>query len=141
MTVKPRVVLFDVDGTLMKNTGGRKFWEWDRVGEDTPNAAVVELAHSIIKAGELEIVVMSGRDEVCYEATCRSLGEQQVWFRELIMRPHKDNRPDDIVKFELYQERVLPNYDVAFVVDDRQKVVDMWRRLGLTCLQVAPGNF
>lgn len=141
MIVKPRVVLFDVDGTLMKNTGGRKFYDWHRVGEDTPNEAVVELAHSIIKAGDLEIVVMSGRDEVCYEATFRSLGEQQVWFRELIMRPHKDNRPDDVVKLELYQERVLPHYDVAFVVDDRDKVVRMWRRLGLTVFQCAEGNF
>jgi hypothetical protein len=26
-------------------------------------------------------------------------------------------------------------------VDDRQKVVDMWRAEGLTCFQVAPGDF
>ena len=31
--------------------------------------------------------------------------------------------------------------DVLFVVDDRQKVVDMWRDLGLVVLQPAPGNF
>jgi hypothetical protein len=31
--------------------------------------------------------------------------------------------------------------DVFCVVDDRQKVVDMWRENGLTCFQVAPGDF
>jgi phosphoglycolate phosphatase-like HAD superfamily hydrolase len=138
---KPRVVLFDVDGTLMKNTGGRSFYDWDRVGEDTPNEAVVELAHNIIRAGMLEIVVMSGRDIVCYDATAKSLEDQQVFFRDLIMRGHKDNRPDSEVKLELYREKVEPFYRVAFVVDDREAVVRMWRGLGLTCFQCAPGNF
>ena len=31
--------------------------------------------------------------------------------------------------------------NVEAVFDDRQKVVDMWREIGLTCMQVAPGNF
>ena len=31
--------------------------------------------------------------------------------------------------------------DVFMTVDDRQKVVDMWRENGLTCFQVAPGDF
>ena len=31
--------------------------------------------------------------------------------------------------------------DVLMTVDDRQKVVDMWRAEGLTCFQVAPGDF
>jgi hypothetical protein len=31
--------------------------------------------------------------------------------------------------------------DIVCVFDDRQKVVDMWRDMGLTCMQVAPGNF
>ena len=31
--------------------------------------------------------------------------------------------------------------DIVCVFDDRDKVVDMWRKNGLTCMQVAPGNF
>lgn len=142
MSAKRRAVLFDVDGTLTLNTGGRSFYDWSRVGEDTPNEAVVELAINIIKAGMLEIVVMSGRDEVCYDATAKSLESMGIFFAELVMRKHKDNRADEIVKEELYRERVDPFYDVAFVVDDRAKVVRMWRqKLGLTCLQVAEGDF
>lgn len=141
MTGKPRVALFDVDGTLMLNTGGRSFYDWDRVGEDTPNPAVVELARIISGDGYLPIVVLSGRDEICYDATAKSLEQQQVFFRELIMRRYKDNRPDEVIKRELYEQRVLPFYEVAFVVDDRRKVVDMWRSLGLTVFQCAEGNF
>jgi hypothetical protein len=138
---KPRVVLFDVDGTLMLNTGGRSPYDWSRVGEDTPNEAVIELAHNIISAGLLDIVVLSGRDEICYDQTAASLAAQQVFFKELIMRPHKDNRADDVVKEELYRTRIEPFYTAAFVIDDRQRVVDMWRRIGLACFQVAPGDF
>jgi hypothetical protein len=31
--------------------------------------------------------------------------------------------------------------NVAMVFDDRQQVVDMWRSNGLTCFQVADGDF
>ena len=31
--------------------------------------------------------------------------------------------------------------NIVGVFDDRQKVVDMWRKNGLTCFQVADGNF
>ena len=31
--------------------------------------------------------------------------------------------------------------NVAMVFDDRNQVVDMWRKSGLTCFQVADGDF
>ena len=54
----------------------------------------------------------------------------------------KGNRLDDkIVKECLYRTHVEPRFNVKFVLDDRNRVVDMWRSLGLKCLQVAEGNF
>ena len=35
----------------------------------------------------------------------------------------------------------MHNIALFCVADDRQKVVDMWREIGLTCFQVAPGDF
>ena len=32
-------------------------------------------------------------------------------------------------------------FDVKFVLDDRDQVVEMWRDMGLPCFQVAPGDF
>ena len=61
---------------------------------------------------------------------------------QLFMRPAGDTRDDRIVKREIYEREIKGKYNVLWVLDDRNKVVDMWRReLGLTCLQVAEGNF
>ena len=48
--------------------------------------------------------------------------------------------PDEILKKAMLDTFVDID-DVFMCVDDRQKVVDMWRENGLTCFQVAPGDF
>jgi hypothetical protein len=57
------------------------------------------------------------------------------------MRTEGDHRSDDIVKKEIYEKRIAPWYDVVAVFDDRDKVVKMWRDLGLLCCQVYYGDF
>jgi hypothetical protein len=58
------------------------------------------------------------------------------------MRRDGDTRPDQVIKRELFKRRVQGLFEVEGVIDDRSKVVRMWReQLGLTCLQVAPGDF
>ena len=136
----PRAVVFDVDGTLAIR-GHRHFADWRRVGEDLPNPAVVELAQLIAAAKRYRMIIMSGRDEVCRWQTEMWLDAQGVEFDELHMRRHKDNRKDVIVKRELYDEHIAGRYEVAFVVDDRQGVVDQWREMGFTVFQCAPGQF
>jgi len=42
---------------------------------------------------------------------------------------------------EIYEENIKGRYEVLFVLDDRNRVVDFWRSIGLICLQVAPGDF
>ena len=58
------------------------------------------------------------------------------------MRPHKTMNfvSDEILKKDMLDKHVDIN-DVFLVVDDRNKVVDMWRSLGLTVFQVADGDF
>ncbi|GIM89705.1 phosphatase domain-containing protein [Paractinoplanes toevensis] len=135
-----RAVLFDIDGTLALRTGDRSPYDWHRVGEDEPNPPVIELSR-IVHAAGYRLILMSGRDEVCRQQTELWLDAQQVPFHELHMRPEKDNRKDSIVKEELYRKYVEGRRDVAFVVDDRNQVVRMWRELGLSCFQVAEGDF
>ena len=59
------------------------------------------------------------------------------------MRPHETLNfiPDEKLKKQMLDESLATVEDIFCVFDDRQKVVDMWRSLGLTCLQVAPGDF
>ena len=56
------------------------------------------------------------------------------------MRQDGDFRRDDIVKQEIL-DKYIDKDRVLFVLDDRDQVVDMWRRNGLTCFQVAEGDF
>lgn len=57
------------------------------------------------------------------------------------MRPAGDTRNDAVIKEEIYQAEIAGKYNVEFVLDDRDRVVDKWRELGLKCLQVAKGAF
>lgn len=146
MTARQRVVLCDIDGTVAlmgKGEPGRRGpFEWGRVGEDDPCGPVIELVSIFRDAGFL-IIFVSGRDE-----SCRWVSES--WLRHhgllagdepLYMRPAGNNRPDHEIKRKIYRREIEPNYEVAYVLDDRDRVVKMWRSLGLTVLQVADGDF
>jgi predicted kinase len=138
----PPAWLVDVDGTLAlmsTSAGARTPFQWDRVDEDAPNPAVIELVRSL--AATASIVVMSGRDESCRSLTEAWLDKYEVPHEALFMRPAGDSRRDSIVKKELFDAQVARRWAIRGVIDDRQQVVDMWRALGLMCAQVAPGDF
>lgn len=144
---KPRAWLFDVDGTLALNTGGRRFYDWHRVSEDTPNPAIVRIGQ-LIGASDLghdnhqdAIVVMSGREDVCLDDTLASVRAWGIEPAEIHMRRAGDGRKDAIVKAELFDAHVRDRWWVQGVFDDRDQVTHMWRRIGLTCLQVNYGDF
>ncbi|WP_232715223.1 phosphatase domain-containing protein [Gordonia metallireducens] len=139
--VGPTAWLIDIDGTLALRADRSPF-DWDRVGEDLPNqpaiiAAQAIAAHPAVTA----IVAVSGREEICRRQTEMWLDAQCIPYDELLMRRIGDNRPDDVVKREIYQTEIAPRLRVIGVLDDRDRVVRMWRSLGLTCFQVAPGDF
>ncbi len=51
------------------------------------------------------------------------------------MRPEKDYRPDYIIKEEILMQLKDEGFWPDLVIDDRQTVVDMWRRNGIICLK------
>ena len=136
-------MLVDIDGTVAQR-GDRSPFAWHRVGIDTPKLANYP-AGAVIAGVGLSIVFLSGRDAVCRTETMAWLEQYFGWQSadyQLFMRPQNDNRKDAIVKHELFDQHIAGQYYVELVVDDRQQVVDMWRRtLGLTCIQVDYGNF
>jgi predicted kinase len=135
----PPAWLVDVDGTLALMQG-RSPYAWHRVGEDAPNPPVVELVRSLRAAGNA-IVVVSGRDGVARRATEAWLARHEIPYDALLMRAAGDNRRDSVVKREIFDRRIRRTWQVRGVLDDRDQVVRMWRDLGLTCAQVAPGDF
>lgn len=85
---------------------------------------------------------MTGRGAEHLGVTMDWLEAHAIPYDAIYTRPAGDSRRDDIVKHELFWEYVAsPDLLVAGVLDDRNQVVDMWRGVGLTCLQVNYGDF
>ena len=134
----PEAVIVDIDGTLA-HMDGRSPYDWERVGEDLLDENLERVIRALYP--KFQIIVMSGRSEDCRNITATWLTDMGVQYDELRMRPSRDNRPDTIVKYELFDEHVRGRFNVTCVFDDRDVVCALWRRMGLSCYQVAPGNF
>lgn len=143
---KPAIIC-DIDGTLAHMTpegrlrfGKQAPYMWDYVHEDALDPVVSKILDRY--ADKYRIILLSGRDEGCRPHTEAWLQQKNVYYQDLFMRAAGDNRDDTIVKRELFERHVHPYYNVHFVLDDRNKVVKMWRdELGLKVLQVADGPF
>ena len=149
---KKTTVIFDLDGTLAlvdkrreiaKKPNGKIdfdiFYDPQYIELDEPNSFVIELA-KMYKRDGYEIVIVSGRSDRTKEATDRWLEKYGVLYDRMIMRKRKNFTPDNELK-ERWLEKYLDPDNIHVVVDDRQRVVDMWRRNGLDVFQVANGNF
>lgn len=139
--------VFDLDGTLADcqhrvHHLERKDWRafFAACADDKPIAPIIELMLRLWRASPRNrIEIWSGRSDECRAQTVEWLHANGI-VSELLtnMRREGDHRPDHIIKREfLLASDARP--DIIF--DDRNQVVDMWRAEGLTCLQVAPGDF
>ncbi len=139
----PDCVVVDMDGTLAINNHGRSFYDEEKAIHDALFEEVYNSVLGLVNICKgLHIVIVSGRDEGRgRDSTEQWLKKHQVPHTSLLMRPAGDTRPDNIVKKEIYEQHIKDKYNVILVFDDRDSVVTMWRSLGLTCFQVAPGNF
>jgi predicted kinase len=138
----PRAIICDLDGTLCLHNGRGPF-DYDKCDTDLVNKPIWDLLWLNHDAGS-EIIYLSGREDVAKAKTVKWLEINNCpprAYHKLYMRKSKDYRKDSVVKYELFDHHVRSLYRVDFVFDDRNQVVEMWRKLGLTCLQVADGNF
>ena len=135
---KQSVVLCDLDGTLALHRGRDPF-DYSKIPSDELNIQLTNFLDKI----EPEIIFISSREgtAVARENTIKWLEKHGYGSNKLFMRNAKDYRPDDIVKLEIYNKFIRPNYNVLAIFDDRDKVVNMWRNQSLLCLQVYKGDF
>ena len=140
------LVIFDLDGTLALNKHREHLAlakRWDEYFElcyrDTPNTYVIQLARLIHYQSLHKVVeIWSGRSEVVRDMTEKWLRKCHVPDVPLKMRPVGDRRPDVELKEKWLDEC---DHRVVMTFDDRDSVVAMWRRRGIVCCQVAPGDF
>lgn len=139
----PSAIICDIDGTIAQ-MNGRSPYRYDKVDEDSPKRKIINLIKMFNE--RYKIIFVSGRPDSCREKT-------QEWLEKyfcygclgvdtpLLMRKTGDQRCDTIIKSEIFEEHIKGKYNIEYVVDDRNRVVEMWRNEGLTVLQVEEGDF
>lgn len=153
--MKP-LYIFDLDGTLADcqhrtpildqkydSQRWRRFYA--ACDRDAPKHAVIRVMESLRLFAD--VWIFSGRSEEVRDKTVAWLAAHTSFMTHeletaLVMRQEGDHRADDVVKREwldgmLHDDRKR----LAATFDDRDRVVAMWRDAGLTCFQVAPGDF
>lgn len=162
-------IIFDIDGTLadcehrryfvdgtLKNDKGKPKKDfnafYEAMDQDKPILHMRGI-HNMFYLNTWKIVYCTGRPET-YRTTTRNwlvsygflgnnVATKLVPMNHLLMRPDdRRHDPDYMIKEEMLEHiktelRLIP--EVVF--DDRNQVVHMWRRHGIPCLQVAPGDF
>lgn len=136
----PKAIVCDMDGTLAL-LNGRNPYDALACDLDLPHYPVIQCALAMQKAG-YKLILVSGRKDDCREQTVSWLKKMNIEYEMLLMRGHKDNRKDSIIKREIYENFIRDKFYIEFVLDDRNQVVDMWRKeLGIPCFQVFYGDF
>lgn len=134
-------IICDLDGTLClfgnENPYDRDF------SKDQINYPVAKILNDI---NVDHIYFVSGRNDKYREVTLDWLGKnlEKVIMNKnhsLHMRKDGDVRKDSVVKEEIFKNEIEGRENISFVLDDRNQMVEMWRDLGITCLQVNYGDF
>ncbi|MCK5611593.1 hypothetical protein KAR91_57510 [Candidatus Pacearchaeota archaeon] len=140
-------IAFDIDGTLSIVGDRLKYLQetppdWDAFygacGDDELNDDIWEIYVSM--EIDHDIYFVTGRRESCREATLLWMDFNLIDCDKghLLMRANGDKRHDTEVKPELVAG--IPG-GIDLIFEDRNSMVKKWRELGITCCQVAEGDF
>lgn len=142
-------IAFDLDGTLANiehrlhfiKGEGKKDWTafFKACVNDAPIYPLVKLCRQMFLGG-CHIEIWSGRSDLVRSETEQWLFYNGITYEILRMRKEGDHRADDVVKQE-WLDAIYVSDRPAVAFDDRKRVVDMWRRNGIICCQVAEGDF
>lgn len=141
--------IFDIDGTLADIQHRRHYVSvkpknWPAFEKAIKfDTAIVPILNTALtfQASNHRLIFCSGRGEQQRAQTTEWLERHGLISPRIYMRAEKDYRSDDIIKEELLDRILADGFNPQLVFDDRDRVVAMWRRRGLICAQVAPGDF
>lgn len=155
--MKP-LYIFDLDGTLALIEHRRHIIEdpsrddskWRRFyaacDQDQPNAPVIKTMERLRWSGA-DTWIFSGRSDEVRDKTVAWLAKHTSFMSwnvdaALTMRQQGDYTADDDLKRQWYAGMLVDDQRrLVATFDDRDRVVQMWRAAGVTCFQVAPGEF
>lgn len=134
-------IICDIDGTIAK-MDGRSPYDETLVSTDKPVKEIIDILQVYKRSkAMIQIIIVSGRHETCKPDTEAWLKQCGVPYDFIYMRPADNNDKDVFIKEKIFNDHIKGKYNVQFVLDDRDQVVNLWRDLGLKCLQVDFGNF
>lgn len=139
LKIKKKAFIFDVDGTI-SNGNGRDFYnpKPEEILADLPIYPTLEVLKYLWHP--YQIIFLSGREAKFYEPTKTWIKQHTpVKDPQLYMRKTGDQRKDCIIKWEIVEKDILPNYDIIAVFDDRKQVIDMWLEKGIFVFDVGQG--
>jgi predicted kinase len=139
-----KAIIVDMDGTLAL-INGRSPYDTTKVSTDKCNEDLAYLIESwslsFFDPMGCAVIILSGREDKAMDDTKKWLEDNGIYFTHIFMRKSGDFRPDEVIKKEIYEAEIKDKFYVNAVFDDRNKVVKMWRDLGLLCCQVYYGDF
>ena len=137
---KWEAIVVDIDGTLA-DKGDRNPYDESKVMQDVLVRPVAMAVNGLQDYSNAKVIIVSGRSDACRADTEQWLRNHGIEYHALYMRKHGDTRPDYVIKNEIYDKHILPNYDVLVAFDDRDQVVRHVRKRGITVFQVGYGRF
>ena len=134
------IILCDIDGTIANNDHRQHFLEgkkdWDGFFSELVNDLPIQIIIDKViqeQANGKEIVFLTGRPERYRYSTMLWLKEYFNFEFRLLMREDNDQSNKIIVKDRIFQENFSHN-EIYFVIDNDQKLLEMWREKNLKTL-------
>lgn len=135
----PFAIISDLDGTLAL-LNGRNPYNASDCEYDKLNGPVWNCIRKYMDDG-YQLIITSGRSSKYLEQTNRWLGKHGIYPDLFLMRKEGDDQKDYTLKRDMFLQHIYNKYYVEVVFDDRERIVDCWRDLGLACFAVADGKF
>ena len=126
-----KCVIVDIDGTLANNKR-RSPYDMDKIKDDPVIPATKVLVDWAYE--NCFVFLVSWRPESARKDTEERLAKNSISYTLLFMRPTDDTRPDTEIKKEIYEMHIKDVYSVLFAIDDRTRIVDQRRAMGIYTL-------
>lgn len=144
----PECIIIDIDGTLALHDTRNPF-DYDKCMDDKLNWPIWELIRMIQKCRRnLITIIITGRSnqEVkdpksiftdIKQMTEAWLHKHDIEYNQIYIRSPFNSDPDYKFKEDIYNQHIKDQYNTLYVIEDRKQVIEMYRGLGLTVLDVA----
>ena len=136
-----KVVVFDIDGTLLDETHRKhlrdeKKWNeyFQECDKDTPIYEIIELTHFYKNKG-FDIHIMSGRSDIILDKTIDSLKKYNIVYDKIRLRSNNNHTPDYLVK-PSWVKKEIGVERVEIIFDNDERVIENFNKLNIKTINV-----